>query len=278
MGTWGTWALLMFACSSPDARRPDVAGGQDGGGQLGLGLRWDERVFVQELWQGSNVSFIGINQRDEEVLLEVFDFECSTSETTGDSCQVGQRRAEWTVPPQGSRSVDVNELITEEYGLVALRVDGESFGLLDKPRAPRPATLPTVSNKGLNGGSFNEAFQVETESATASTTFKATLSLSQPGELAMLETTAKTESVQFARIVGASSAGVDVTEVPGGFHAILPPTISPEAPVLIELELSLPGDFEGGPLIGLNAGIYCLEGTTAACDRRTEITRALLVP
>lgn len=243
-----------------------------------MGLRWDERVFVQELWQGSSVSFVGINQRDEEVVLEVFDFECSTSGAAAESCQVGQRRAEWTVPPASSRSVDVNELVTDDYGLVALRVNGESFGLLDKPRPPRSATLPTVSNKGLNGGSFNEAFQVETESATVGATFTATLSLSHPGELAMLETTAQNESVQFARIVGATSPDVDVTQVPGGFHAVLPATISPEAPVLIELELALPDDFEGGPLIGLSGGVYCLEGTTAACDRRTEITRALLVP
>jgi hypothetical protein len=271
----GTVALMMLGCSEQQAG--NVEGGMDGGGQLGLGLTWSTRVFVQELWEESGVSFVGMNQRSEAVRLEVFDFDCSGDAAVGDSCRVGDKLAEWEVPANGSRAVDVNALISEQQGLVALRANGENLGTIERPRQPRATVLPVVSNQGLNGG-FVEGAQVETESATVGSTFRATISLSRPGELAFVSAPADLESVQFARIVGAHSGDADVVETATGFHVVLPSDTSQERPIRVELELAMPDDFAGGPLLGLDGGHYCFEGTSSNCGRGAGITRALLVP
>jgi hypothetical protein len=275
MGLLGTAALFALACSEPSAG--NVGGGMDGGGSLGLGLTWTSRVFVQELWEESGVSLVGINQRSEAVTLELFEFVCGQSVEVSDACSVGNQLATWDVPANEARVLDANAFVSAPGTVFALRANGMSLGLIEAPRPPRAAVLPMVSNQRLNGG-FLEAVQVETESASAGENLSATLSLSSPGELTLTSAPPAAESVQFARLVGAYSDDVEVVETATGFRVVLPGDTSEEQPVRVRLDLAPPDDFSGGPLLGLDGGHYCFEGALPNCDRGVGITRGLLVP
>jgi hypothetical protein len=112
-------------------------------GQLtGIGLDWNQGVFVQEYWQAGKPHYAIANSGNAAASISVYE------------AQTGKKLAgPWNIAPKRVISADAAKL--QEQGLLEFRLgSGMPLGLLDAPRAPAGPSMESgkiVTTGGLNG-------------------------------------------------------------------------------------------------------------------------------
>lgn len=258
-------------------------GGMDGAGSIGIGMRWDRQVFLQQLWEGDHAKFLVHNQGDDEVDLGFFEFLCDS-----EACRTGASlNAPWHVAADSTSTFDADGLVATEpvESLFAVRINGEDVGLVGPPWRPRsPAVFSVVSNMNINTGSYFEWTtmpQMETDFVTApGMAFTVTVTFSAGGVFWAVSQSEPVESLEFLNVLAARSARAEVSASADGFRVQIPDDATELAPVRVELDVEFPSTFAGGPVIGLDAGVFCLASNpeqTRNCDQGINVTRAFAV-
>lgn len=258
-------------------------GGMDGAGSFGIGMRWDRQVFLQPLWEGDQAKFVVHNQGNDEVELRFHEFLCDSK----DCWEGASLNDPWHVPAESSGTFDAEGMVASEpmESLIAVRINGEDVGLVGPPWRPRsPALFAVVSNMNLNTGTYFERPEIpriETDFVTApSTAFTVTVTLTTGGTFWVVSRTERVETLDFLNVIAARSDRAETIASDDGFRVQVPDDATELDPVRVELDVEFPSTFAGGPVIGLDAGVFCLASNpdqTRDCDQGINVTRAFAV-
>lgn len=141
-----------------------------GGAQMtGIGLDWNQNIFIQEYWLAGQPRYAIANQGGAAARIAAY------------QAQTGKKIAgPWEVPARQVSYVDASGLVGEN--LIALKLEsGKSLGMLQAPRlpaGPAPATKTIVTIDGLNGsGGRSEDLWIEQPSLTFKPESTATITL-----------------------------------------------------------------------------------------------------
>lgn len=281
--TLGILMLSMLgACSGgtdAGSEREADNGGFDGGGQIALGLSWDQGVFVQPVWDEGQLRLLIANHRTEAVTLGVFETEWSNEPNPMFADQAptrGASIAQTTINAQSTVSIDASALMGLPGELLWVEASDERLGLMERPQPPLvTATLPIVNRETFGNAQLETAFAL-----LPGPTFEATVTLTQPGELWLEPPASPSMHVELLTATEASSDDATVTATTHGFRVVLPDDTSEQAPARVQLSFAVPqGLLSGDKMLALDAGSLCTELLEGGdCGRRADIVRLLPAP
>jgi hypothetical protein len=233
----------LSACGSSEE------GGMDGAGTGDIGIRWDQGVFIQPVWENGSLAYLVWNDRDEDLELSFSRAKCDDVMPRA-GCAEGETIAAWALPARSLRRITgaATAAISGAGGPLAVAADGTRLGLLLPEVAPLPSESAVVSNAGINSTSGIGAMlgQIETEFLVApATTFTIELSFSAGGELTLSSKTPSIEGCSFVDVLGARSEEVPIRVIDGGFSVVVPASASPESPLRVAVDVRIPANFSG---------------------------------
>jgi hypothetical protein len=273
---------MLGACASgadEGSEREADNGGFDGGGQIGLGLRWDQGVFVQPVWDEGQLRLLISNHRTEAVTLGVFQVEQSSDPDPMVAEQAltrGASIAQTTIGAQSTVSIDGSALMGPAGELLWVEAGDDRLGLIERPQPPLvTATLPIVSRETFGNTQLETAFAL-----LPGPTFDATVTLTKPGELWLEPPASPSMHVGLLTATDASSDDAIVTATTDGFRVVLPDDASEQKPARVQLSFVIPqGLLSGGTMLALDAGYLCTELLGGAdCGTGAGIVRLLPAP
>jgi hypothetical protein len=233
----------------PETPDDDACTSETGTGRaalIAIGLSWDQGVFLQPLWQGDELSYLVINNRDEAVDV--------VARAGNDYCNgeyVSERLAgPWTVAARSHELVTGSE-VTALFGRGANWFAGETplgLDILDQ-RPSLPAGAAVVSNHGTNGSGGEYRGQIESDFVVAPGPAFTLTVVAPPGELTLTTPATTDLGIPSLDIVAVRSEQASVRQTPTGFSVVIPPpdeAVSPyELPatsdlVRIEVDVAVP--------------------------------------
>jgi hypothetical protein len=234
----------LAACASTEQ------GGMDGAGTGGIGLRWDQGVFIQPIWENGSLSYVVWSDREDDVDLSFSRANC------GDAmpymgCAVGETIVARRLPARslGRITGPAAVAISRAGGPLAVSADGTQLGLLLPEVLPLHAEAAAVlSNAGINSTSGLGPIlgQIETEFLVApATTFTIGLSFWAGGELTLSSKTPSIGGCSFVDVVGARSDEASIRATDGGYSVVVPATASQESPLRVAVDVRIPASFSG---------------------------------
>jgi hypothetical protein len=264
----------LTACASPQE------GGMDGAGSIGLGLRWDQGLFTQAVWEEGALAYLVLNNRDEDVALTLSRASCSdTGPRAG--CTYSETIATWRLPAHALRrfaGADVAGL-SGAYQLIGVAANGTRLGLLLPEVAPFAASPAVISNAAINSTSGNgpSPGQIETDFLVApAAAFTLGLSFSAGGELTLSSTTPSIDGLSFVDVVGARSEDASILPTEGGFSVVVPSTATNESPVRVDVDVRLPANFSG-KFVGFDSFLCSTFESDGDCGTGRRFQRGLPV-
>lgn len=241
-----------------------ASGGMDGAGSIAVGLRWDEDVFVQELWDEGTLRYLVFNRRAEDV-----GFSAGLSESRG------QHEVHGEVQAQSMRVFDADYVVPRESNvwLTYFQLeDGTSLGSIFGPMRPRRSEHPVVSMNDVNHQGWRAVSaedadlmtQLETDFVTPPARhFSLTLSLpARSPTITLLYEPDDVFSVPLLEVVAARSDTVPLQSIERGI--VIGGTPANASHHLVEVDVAMPEDFHGS-LIGFQ--VHPCRGSTDVSDR-----------
>jgi hypothetical protein len=116
--------LLGFACPFLVACASE--GGMDGAGSLGIGLAWDQGIFLQAVWDDGAPVYVVHNHREEGVQLTFSRTRCDNGPDGG--CVFGDSIVSSYLPASVTQKLEVAQIaeIAREDGYVGVSANGSA--------------------------------------------------------------------------------------------------------------------------------------------------------
>jgi hypothetical protein len=212
-------AAFLAGCAGSDGpSSPDVLSDTERQVDFGLGLDWDYGVFVQPLWQGGELSYLVINDRNDLVDLVV-----DALVDDGGAFARERLAGPWTVAARSHQTFsggDVQTLVGPLMSWLAGDIELGLDRLLERP--PVSTTARVVSNHGTNGSGGDFFAQIESDFVVApGPAFTLTLAV-PPGELTLSAHTQLGSRLPILDILAVRSVQATVRQTTTGFSALVP--------------------------------------------------------